>query len=250
MANNFNLNLLNIGLPPHLQEKFKASLKNEGPKQIEASSNIQAGNPQLELSGYANFKTEIVGVNSNQLDKSSTVRKNLKFRSKQERWNERLKGSAEVKQYWRAYRKAAGEVWIDPSLEEWDINDYRIFVGDLGNEVTDEILKNAFMKYPSFLKAKVVRDTRNGKSKGFGFVSIKDVEDYIKAMREMQGKYIGNRPVKLTRSKWKDRTITHSNSKLLNWKFAKKSKQALNSLKTKTDLGAPANSNYSTADSK
>lgn len=247
MAANYNLNLLNIGLPPHLQEKFKASLKNDSIKQSEIVPSNNLSNSLVETSGQANFKKEIVQLSS---DKSSTVRKNLKFRSKQERWNERLKGSAEVKQYWRAYRKAAGEVWIDPSLEEWDLNDYRIFVGDLGNEVTDEILKNAFMKYPSFLKAKVVRDTRNGKSKGYGFVSLKDVDDYIKAMREMQGKYIGNRPVKLTRSKWNERTVTQSNSKLINWKFAKKSKQALNILKTKTDLGAPSNSNYSTADSK
>lgn len=36
------------------------------------------------------------------------------------------------------------------------IDDFRLFCGDLGNDVTDEVLANAFRhKYPSFAKAKV-----------------------------------------------------------------------------------------------
>ena len=69
-------------------------------------------------------------------------------------------------------------------------DDFRIFCGDLGNDVTDEILTRAFSKYQSFLKAKVVRDKRSNKTKGFGFVSFKDPQDFIKAMKEMYGKYI------------------------------------------------------------
>ncbi len=99
-------------------------------------------------------------------------------------------------------RKAAGQEWEDPTLEEWPDNDYRIFCGDLGNEVTDEVLANAFKKYSTFVKAKVVRDKKTLKSKGFGFVSILGQDDYIKAMREMDGKYVGNRPIKLKRSDW------------------------------------------------
>jgi len=72
----------------------------------------------------------------------------------------------------------------------------------MGNEVTDEVLSNAFKKYNSFSKAKVIRDKKTLKSKGFGFVSLLNVDDYIKAMREMNGKYIGNRPVTLKRSQW------------------------------------------------
>jgi RNA recognition motif-containing protein len=53
--------------------------------------------------------------------------------------------------------------------------------------VNDESLGRAFQKYPSFQKAKVIRDKRTGKTKGFGFVSFKDSQDFIKAMREMDG---------------------------------------------------------------
>uniref|UniRef100_A0A8C8VJ51 RNA-binding protein 42 n=1 Tax=Pelusios castaneus TaxID=367368 RepID=A0A8C8VJ51_9SAUR len=66
-------------------------------------------------------------------------------------------------------------------------DDFRIFCGDLGNEVNDDILARAFSRYPSFLKAKVIRDKRTGKTKGYGFVSFKDPNDYVRAMREMNG---------------------------------------------------------------
>lgn len=47
-------------------------------------------------------------------------------------------------------RAAGGEVWRDPTLDEWPDNDYRIFVGDLGNEVNDELLAKAFQKFATF----------------------------------------------------------------------------------------------------
>ncbi|GAX77357.1 hypothetical protein CEUSTIGMA_g4803.t1 [Chlamydomonas eustigma] len=101
--------------------------------------------------------------------------------------------------------QAAGKRWRDPTLDEWPENDHRIFVGDLGNEVNDESLANAFRKYSSFAKAKIVRDNRTHKSKGFGFVSFLDSADFAKALKEMQGKYIGNRPCKLSKSTWDER---------------------------------------------
>ncbi|XP_008431061.1 RNA-binding protein 42 isoform X1 [Poecilia reticulata] len=107
----------------------------------------------------------------------------------------------------KCIRIAAGSTWEDPSLLEWESDDFRIFCGDLGNEVNDDILARAFSRYPSFLKAKVVRDKRTGKTKGYGFVSFKDPNDYVRAMREMNGKYVGSRPIKLRKSMWKDRNI-------------------------------------------
>ena len=108
----------------------------------------------------------------------------------------------------KKYMRGAGdEKWEDKTLQEWGDNDFRIFVGDIGQEVTDEILAKAFHRYTSFRKAKVIIDKTSRKSKGFGFVSLGDPDDYIKAMREMQGHYIGARPVKLTKSNWKNRDL-------------------------------------------
>lgn len=103
-------------------------------------------------------------------------------------------------------RKAAGKTWEDQTLDEWPDNDYRIFCGDLGNEVNDEVLANAFKRYPSFVKARVVRDKVTLKSKGYGFVSVMNQDDYIRAMREMNGKYVGNRPIRLKKSDWQDKS--------------------------------------------
>lgn len=89
----------------------------------------------------------------------------------------------------KVVRAAGGEVWEDHSLEDWDDNDFRLFAGDLGNEVTEEILYKAFSKYPSLLRTRVVRDTRTMKSKGFGFISFRDPDDFVKAWREMNGKF-------------------------------------------------------------
>ncbi|KAL7394491.1 hypothetical protein ABVT39_026942 [Epinephelus coioides] len=117
------------------------------------------------------------------------------------------KKKAKVEKVKKCIRTAAGTSWEDASLLEWDPDDFRIFCGDLGNEVNDDILARAFSRYPSFLKAKVVRDKRTGKTKGYGFVSFKDPNDYVRAMREMNGKYVGSRPIKLRKSMWKDRNL-------------------------------------------
>ena len=63
-------------------------------------------------------------------------------------------------------RAAGGARWWDASLLEWPENDFRIFVGDLGNEVNDDVLTKSFQKYATFAKAKVVKDGRSNKSKG------------------------------------------------------------------------------------
>ncbi|BES94616.1 RNA recognition motif. (a.k.a. RRM, RBD, or RNP domain) [Nesidiocoris tenuis] len=104
-------------------------------------------------------------------------------------------------------RVAGGQTWEDSTLAEWEDDDFRLFCGDLGNDVTDEVLTRAFSKYPSFLKARVVRDKRTNKTKGFGFVSFKDPQDFIRATKEMNGRYVGSRPIKLRKSSWRNRSM-------------------------------------------
>ncbi|XP_031502876.1 uncharacterized protein LOC116265987 [Nymphaea colorata] len=97
-------------------------------------------------------------------------------------------------------RKAAGQTWEDPTLADWPENDFRLFCGDLGNEVNDDVLTKAFSRFPSFNMARVVRDKRTGKTRGYGFVSFSNPSDLAQAIKEMNGKYVGNRPIKLRKS--------------------------------------------------
>ena len=77
-------------------------------------------------------------------------------------------------------RKGAGTVYEDQTLLEWNPGEsntrhcpgatltmplawFRLFVGDLSNDVSDDVLSNAFIKYTSFTKARVIRDRLSGK---------------------------------------------------------------------------------------
>ncbi|RPB19532.1 RNA-binding domain-containing protein [Terfezia boudieri ATCC MYA-4762] len=104
-------------------------------------------------------------------------------------------------------RSGGGQTWSDQTLLEWDPAHFRLFVGNLAGEVTDESLLKAFSKYPSVQKARVIRDKRTTKSKGFGFVSFSDGDEYFRAAREMNGKYIGSHPVLLKRSNTEIRPV-------------------------------------------
>ena len=82
---------------------------------------------------------------------------------------------------------------------------FRLFVGDLSNDVSDDVLSNAFIKYTSFTKARVIRDRLSGKVRfrlssmfedlrspaqaKYGFVAFSDPEDFLKAWKEMDGKF-------------------------------------------------------------
>lgn len=223
-STNNNLNSKNSQLI-NISNKNIFFKTNDTGKKIDFNSIHPVEYYPVENNFFSSFKTKGTKKYSKRLD--------FKHKSKQERFNEKLKKSDDVSKYWKSYRKAAGDIWIDPSMSDWPDDDYRIFVGNLGNEVTDTILRNAFLKYSSLKKVKVIRDSRNGKSKGYGFISLLDEQDYINCMNEMQGKYVGNRCVKLIRSKWKNRTIIHNKSKLLTWKFTKDSHKKLQILKNK-----------------
>ena len=108
-------------------------------------------------------------------------------------------------------RQAGGSRWVDNTLDDWPTDDFRIFVGNLGWDVTDDILAKAFQtKYSSFQRARVVRDGKSNKVKGYGFVSFSDFVEGAKALKEMDGKYVGNRTVKLSKSTWKAREASSS----------------------------------------
>ena len=102
-------------------------------------------------------------------------------------------------------RTAAGKVWEDPELADWDpskirhhfhtmilsLDDFRIFVGDLGRDVTEAMLRTAFAAYPSLSRVRIVKDnnvrSEVPQSRGYGFVSFTDPHEFARALREMNG---------------------------------------------------------------
>ncbi|KAM0706351.1 hypothetical protein Q7P35_005677 [Cladosporium inversicolor] len=77
--------------------------------------------------------------------------------------------------------------------------EFSIFVGDLGPEVNEYVLMSLFQtKYNSCKSAKIMTDPISGLSRGYGFVRFADEGDQQLALREMQGVYCGNRPMRIS----------------------------------------------------
>lgn len=64
-------------------------------------------------------------------------------------------------------------------------------MGNLGREVSDHMLSRMFMQYPSFIKARVVKNRETCLSRGcYGFVSFGSSVDYLRAIKELNGNII------------------------------------------------------------
>eukprot|EP01132_Coremiostelium_polycephalum_P004675 gene4675-5841_t len=87
--------------------------------------------------------------------------------------------------------------WAQGPIDKTNTQEFSIYVGDLAPDVSETQLLNIFVaKYPSVRGARVIADT-NGASKGFGFIKFTNENEKDRALVEMQGYYISNKPVKL-----------------------------------------------------
>ncbi|KAI9890094.1 MAG: hypothetical protein M1814_004493 [Vezdaea aestivalis] len=73
---------------------------------------------------------------------------------------------------------------------------FHIFVGDLSNEVNDEVLLQAFSAFGSVSEARVMWDMKTGRSRGYGFVAFRDRSDAEKALAAMDGEWLGSRAIR------------------------------------------------------
>ncbi len=77
----------------------------------------------------------------------------------------------------------------------------RIYVGNLVHDVTDDDLRGAFAAYGEVASADVIMDRYTGQSRGFGFVEMRDNESAQKAIRELDGRDIKGRQVKVNEAR-------------------------------------------------
>lgn len=82
------------------------------------------------------------------------------------------------------------------SNKEDTSNHFHIFVGDLSNEVNDEVLTQAFSAFGSVSEARVMWDMKTGRSRGYGFVAFRDRGDAEKALSSMDGEWLGSRAIR------------------------------------------------------
>jgi nucleolysin TIA-1/TIAR len=82
------------------------------------------------------------------------------------------------------------------SNKEDTTNHFHIFVGDLSNEVNDEVLLSAFSAFGSVSEARVMWDMKTGRSRGYGFVAFRERQDAEKALSSMDGEWLGSRAIR------------------------------------------------------
>ncbi|XP_056846415.1 polyadenylate-binding protein RBP47C-like [Raphanus sativus] len=88
--------------------------------------------------------------------------------------------------------------WASSSTGEENEHESSIYVGNLAPDVSDSLLHSTFSEiYLSVKDAKVVIEAYTGRSKGFGFVRFRDVNERTKAMTEMHGVKCSNRAMRI-----------------------------------------------------
>jgi len=70
-----------------------------------------------------------------------------------------------------------------------------LYIKNLDESVTDDMLRDEFATMGTITSARVMKDMKDGRSRGFGFVCFSTPEEATRAVNEMNGKLINNKPV-------------------------------------------------------
>ena len=81
----------------------------------------------------------------------------------------------------------------------------KIYVGNLSWGATDATLRDAFSAFGEVQSASVVTDRETGRSRGFGFVEMEDGADADKAIRELDGRDLEGRAMRVNEARPKER---------------------------------------------
>ena len=163
---------------------------------------------QLLFGRVEKIEEEPKFIDKSHASKVTAARESDSFTEEFRKSEDKAKALAKVSPERKRVKRGDGRrVWNDPSMSKWPENDYRIHISNLPPDASDRDLIEAFSKYKSFAKAKVIFDS-SGRNRRYGFVSLLDMNDYIDAMKTMSNAFIKSRRVTLSPSTWKDRSIT------------------------------------------
>ncbi|XP_046366208.1 nucleolysin TIAR-like isoform X3 [Haliotis cracherodii] len=91
---------------------------------------------------------------------------------------------------------------------------FHIFVGDLSPDIEGHQLREAFKVFGEISDCKIIRDPQTMKSKGYGFVSFVNKVDAENAIANMNGQWLGSRPI---RTNWATRKPPAPSQKENRW---------------------------------
>jgi RNA recognition motif-containing protein len=73
----------------------------------------------------------------------------------------------------------------------------RLFVGNLSFSLDDGELRAAFTEAGGVARAEIVHDRFDGRSRGFGFVEMANESGASQALRLLNGRELGGRPMRV-----------------------------------------------------
>ena len=82
-----------------------------------------------------------------------------------------------------------------------------IYVGNLSPDTTEDDLRQTFEVFGQVISVKILKDRITGKSNGFGFVGMPDLDEGQTAISELNGKNMKGNAIKVEEGK---REISHS----------------------------------------
>jgi RNA recognition motif-containing protein len=80
------------------------------------------------------------------------------------------------------------------------IGPVKLFVGGLSWDISTDELRTAFSKFGNVVDATVILDRGTGRSRGFGFVTFENPPDAANAVKEMDGKELAGRVLKVNQA--------------------------------------------------
>ena len=75
----------------------------------------------------------------------------------------------------------------------------KLYVGNISFTVTESDLQRIFEQFGSVTEIKVVTDRETGQPRGFAFVTMSSVPEGHAAIKSLDGKEFGGRPLKVKR---------------------------------------------------
>ena len=89
----------------------------------------------------------------------------------------------------------------------------KLYVGSLSYNVTKDELEKIFSEYGSVSDAVVISDRDTGRSKGFGFVEMENSSEADMAIKELDGKSIQGRNIRVNEARPKTNRSSGGNGR-------------------------------------
>jgi len=80
----------------------------------------------------------------------------------------------------------------------------KLYVGNLSFSTTDGELREAFSSFGNVESASIINDRETGRSKGFGFIEMKNDDEAKAAIAGLNGTQLGDRTLKVNEARPKE----------------------------------------------